>query len=58
MPGHFLVGTGDPDRFVDLPPDAADRAGCEKLFVSVHGRRPASLRHLDAVGPGRCWPAC
>ena len=40
MPGHFLVGTGDPDRFVDpFHQTLLDRAGCEKLFTSVHGAK-------------------
>jgi regulator of sirC expression with transglutaminase-like and TPR domain len=53
MPGHFLVGTGDPDRFVDpFHQTTLDRAGCEKLFVSVHGPKARfAERYLDPVGP-------
>jgi len=53
MPGHFLVGTGDPDRFVDpFHQTMLDREGCEKLFVSVHGPKARfAERYLDPVGP-------
>jgi regulator of sirC expression with transglutaminase-like and TPR domain len=52
MPGHFLVGTGDPDRFVDpFHQTVLDRAGCEKLFTSVHGAKARfAPRYLDPVG--------
>jgi regulator of sirC expression with transglutaminase-like and TPR domain len=54
MPGHFLVRSAtDPDLFVDPFHQAQlDRAGCEKLFRSLHGPKPRfDDRFLDPVGP-------
>ncbi|HEX6570091.1 MAG TPA: transglutaminase-like domain-containing protein, partial [Acidimicrobiales bacterium] len=54
MPGHFLVrSAADPDLFVDPFNQATlDRAGCEKLFATLHGPRARfDDRYLDPVGP-------
>lgn len=54
MPGHFLVGTRDPDVFVDPFHAGAviDAAGCRARFAALHG--PAAgwdPRYLEPVGP-------
>jgi regulator of sirC expression with transglutaminase-like and TPR domain len=53
MPGHFLVRSArDADLFVDPFNQAViDRAGCEKLFVTLHGpRAPFDPAFLEPVG--------
>jgi regulator of sirC expression with transglutaminase-like and TPR domain len=54
LPGHFVVrAADDPEVFVDpFHRTIIDRAGCEKLFATLHG--PAARfepRYLDTVGP-------
>jgi regulator of sirC expression with transglutaminase-like and TPR domain len=54
MPGHFLVRSADDaDLFVDPFHQAVlDRAGCEKLFESLHGSRARfEPGFLAPVGP-------
>jgi regulator of sirC expression with transglutaminase-like and TPR domain len=54
LPGHFLVRSADdPDLFIDPFHQAIlDRAGCEKLFVSLHGTRARfDPAFLAPVGP-------
>lgn len=54
MPGHFLARAADDvDLFVDPFHQATlDRAGCEKLFATLHGPRARfEDRFLDPVGP-------
>ncbi|MGH9260620.1 MAG: SirB1 family protein [Acidimicrobiales bacterium] len=53
MPGHFLVrSASDADLFVDPFHQATlDRAGCERLFASLHGPRARfEDRFLEPVG--------
>ena len=54
LPGHFLVrSAADPELFVDpFHQSILDRAGCEKLFTTLHGpTAPFDERFLDPVGP-------
>lgn len=54
MPGHFLVrAAADDDLFVDaFHGTVLDRAGCEKLFSTLHGPRARFTgAFLDPVGP-------
>ena len=54
LPGHFLVRAAhDPEAFADpFHQRLLDRRGCEALFRTVHGPKPAfDERFLAPVGP-------
>jgi regulator of sirC expression with transglutaminase-like and TPR domain len=54
LPGHFVVRSADdPDLFVDpFHRSITDRAGCEKLFTTLHGPTARfDPSFLDPVGP-------